>query len=119
MQTTAACPELTQYKKLTSGQLSSPEKEAVLDHLEKCQACVQRVESLSEKDTLVDVIRQARTLGEGPTGETVARLVEQLRKLRPSAGLLPSVEKRLAETRRPSAISAGLPGSAMLMSEKA
>src|SRR3954471_4954939 len=89
MQITAACPELTQYKKLTSGQLLSPEKEAVLDHLEKCQACVQRVESLSEKDTLIEVIRQARTLGEGPTGETVARLVERLRKLRPSAEATP------------------------------
>src|SRR5581483_8771457 len=89
MQTTAACPELTQYEKLASGQLSSPEKEAVLDHLEGCQACVQRVEALSEKDTLVDLIRQARTLGEGPTRETVVGLVERLRKLRPSAEVAP------------------------------
>ena len=84
MKTTAACPQLAEYQKLATGRLSPPEKEAVLDHLEGCIACVQRIESLSEKDTLVDLIRQARTLGEGPPGETVARLVEQLRKLRPS-----------------------------------
>jgi len=98
MQTTAACPELARYRKLASGQLSSPEKEAVLEHLEKCQVCARRVEALSEKDTLVDLILQARTLGDGPPGESVARLVERLRKLRPSAGAAPeaSAQVRLA-----------------------
>ena len=37
-------------------QLSAPEQEAVLDHLESCNACVQRVEALSAKDTLVDLM---------------------------------------------------------------
>jgi LSD1 subclass zinc finger protein len=86
MLSTPVCPDITQYKKLATGQLSSPDKEALLDHLERCHACVQRVESLSERDTLVDLIRQARTLGDGPAAaEAVARLIERLRKLRPSA----------------------------------
>lgn len=109
MRTTAACPELTQYRKLASGHLSPPEKEAVLDHLERCQACVQRVASLSEKDTLVDLIRQARTLGEGPPGETVARLVERLRKLRPSAE---------AEPKSPAQIRLGCSGCGKTLKAK-
>jgi hypothetical protein len=65
MKRTTVCTALTQYGKLASGRVSSPEKEAVLDHLESCNVCVQKVESPSEKNTLIDVIRQARTLGTG------------------------------------------------------
>jgi len=85
MLTAPVCPDFTQYKKLATGQLASPDKEALLDHLEACPACVQRVEALSDKDTLVDLIRQARTLGDCPVGETVACLIERLRELRPNA----------------------------------
>lgn len=41
MAKTSACPELSHFKKLATGQLSPTEKESVLDHLEECAGCVQ------------------------------------------------------------------------------
>jgi len=84
MLSTGVCPDIAQYKQLATGELSAPDKEALLDHLEACPVCVQRMESFSEKNTLVDLIRKARTLDDGLPGSAVARLVEQLRELRPS-----------------------------------
>ncbi len=83
MPMTRACPDLARYQCLASGLLSSPENEALLSHLASCDACAQRLEGLVHKDTLVELIRQAQTDGETPQPETVARLVERLRKLRP------------------------------------
>lgn len=80
------CPDLGQYKKLVSGEGSPAEKEALLGHLEACDACARRLERLSDKDTLVDLIRQAQTLSGQPERETIARLVERLRGLRLSGG---------------------------------
>jgi serine/threonine protein kinase/Leucine-rich repeat (LRR) protein len=87
MAMTHACPDLARYQSLASGLLSSPESEALLNHLAGCDSCVQRLEGLSQRDTLVELIRQARTEGDPPGAETVARLVERLRKLklRPNA----------------------------------
>ncbi len=96
MLTAGVCPDFAQYKKLATGQLSSPGKEALLEHLEGCPACAERVDSLSDKDTLVDLIRQARTLRDGPAPETVARLVERARELRPSSDV---AEKAPAQVR--------------------
>jgi formylglycine-generating enzyme required for sulfatase activity/serine/threonine protein kinase len=92
MPTTAACPDLTQYKKLASGELFSPEKDAVLDHLEGCDACATQVEGLSENDTLVELIRQASARGQPPGSEAVVRLVERFRKLRPGDDGAPETE---------------------------
>jgi formylglycine-generating enzyme required for sulfatase activity/serine/threonine protein kinase len=79
----APCPDPTQYKKLASGELLSPERDAVLEHLEGCDACATWVEGLAENDTLVELIRQASALGQPSGGETVDSLVERFRKLRP------------------------------------
>jgi hypothetical protein len=79
------CPDLARYQSLAAGLLSSGENETLLSHLAGCDSCVQRLEGLWQKDTLVELIRQAQTEGDPPDAETVARLVEQLRKLRPSA----------------------------------
>ncbi|HEV3447860.1 MAG TPA: protein kinase, partial [Gemmataceae bacterium] len=68
MPNASVCPDIAQFKKLATGQLSSPDKEALLDHLESCPACVQRVEALSAKDTLGDLMRPERTVGAGPAG---------------------------------------------------
>ncbi|HEV3445081.1 MAG TPA: hypothetical protein VG099_10585, partial [Gemmataceae bacterium] len=84
--TTRACPDVADYQRLESDRLSSPEREALLAHLEGCDTCAERVERLSQQDTLVDLIRQARTLGDVATGATVARLIVRLRELRPAAG---------------------------------
>src|SRR5438067_6497182 len=86
MPSARACPDVSQYQRLScGGPLSFPEKEALLAHLEGCDACATQVEALSANDTLVELIRQSRTRGDVPKGETIARLVKQLRELRPNA----------------------------------
>jgi serine/threonine protein kinase len=85
MATARACPDPASFQQLVSGQLSSEQVDTLLVHLESCDACVQRLDRMSDKDTLVELLRQARTRGQGPGEETVARLVERLRGLRSSA----------------------------------
>jgi len=80
----SACPDWTSYERLAAGELLSPDKEAVLQHLEGCDACATRVEALPENDTLVDLIRQASRLSEPARGEAVASLVQRVSKLRPA-----------------------------------
>lgn len=79
-----ACPDPASYKRLASGELFSPEKEAVLDHLEGCDACATVVEALAANSTLVELIRQANRLDRPAAAETIASLVARLRTLRPS-----------------------------------
>jgi formylglycine-generating enzyme required for sulfatase activity/serine/threonine protein kinase len=76
------CPDLAAYKKLATGELLSPQLEAVLEHLERCEACASCVEALPENDTLVNLIRQTRTLCGRPGSDMVAGLVKRLSKLR-------------------------------------
>ena len=83
--TDQVCPDTRQYQRLASGLLADAEKESLLRHLEGCEACARKLNGLPEQDTLADLLRQARTLAEEPPREIIARLVEQLSKLRPSA----------------------------------
>src|SRR5262245_11033840 len=84
MPTARACPDISQYKSLSFGQLSSADKEALLAHLEGCEACATQIEALSENDTLIELIRMSRTQAKGRAGQTIAQMVEQLRALRPT-----------------------------------
>jgi hypothetical protein len=77
------CPDLAQFQRLVSAQLSDINKEAILHHLESCDACAGKIAALPEEDTLVGLIRHADTLDEA-TGNMINRLVERLSKLRPS-----------------------------------
>src|SRR5438046_2658782 len=86
MPTARACPDLAQYRRLASGQMSSAECETLLGHLEGCDACARRLEGLSEQDTLFKLIRQAQARVDAPAGQVVGRLVERLHKLRPADG---------------------------------
>jgi WD40 repeat protein len=80
------CPDLAQYQLLAAGQLPAPECASLLNHLESCPPCAARLQRVSAKDPLVDLIRQARSrAGETPGGQTVASLIAELRKLRPNA----------------------------------
>jgi uncharacterized protein (TIGR03067 family) len=79
------CPEFPQYRRLAAGQLSPPEREALLSHLEGCDACARLVEGLADRDTLVELIRQAQTRADRPESDTVARLVARLGQLPPGA----------------------------------
>jgi hypothetical protein len=83
MRNAVTCPELSQYQRLASGQLSEVEREGLLGHLQGCDACATRLNALPEQDTLVGLIRKGQTLGGDDSGEVVARLVERLSKLRP------------------------------------
>jgi hypothetical protein len=50
MPTARACPDLADYQRLISGQLSSTAMEDLLGHLETCATCTQRLEGLPETD---------------------------------------------------------------------
>jgi serine/threonine protein kinase len=78
-----AGPGVSQYERLTSDRLPDAEKAAVLDHLERCEACAQEFGALLAGDTLANLIRQARTSEDEASAETVARLVERMSRLRP------------------------------------
>jgi WD40 repeat protein len=59
--------------------------EDLLGHLETCGACAQRLEGLPEKDTLIELLRQAQRQSAGAANEVVTRLVDRVRALRPGA----------------------------------
>ena len=85
MAATFACPDLARFQLQVFGQLPSGEKEALLQHLESCAACAQRFNGLSDPDTLVELVRKVKTLGDGPAGEKLGRLIETMLKMRPGA----------------------------------
>jgi len=98
--TDMACPNLNQYQQLACGQLPDVEKEALLSHLENCDACAQKLKTLPEPDTLVGILRQADTVDEEATRKAIAGLVERLSKLRPEqvpAGTKPRASAAAAE----------------------
>ncbi len=77
------CPDLAQFQRLVSAQLSDIDKEAILHHLESCDACAEKIAALPEQDMLVGLIRHAHTPDEA-TGNMINRLVERLSELRPA-----------------------------------
>jgi formylglycine-generating enzyme required for sulfatase activity/serine/threonine protein kinase len=81
----ATCPDRAQYQKLASGAMPLAEKEAVLRHVESCDACAQLLSALPEQEKLVAVIRQALAHGEVAASEVIDRLVQKLSALRPAA----------------------------------
>ena len=52
------CPDLTRYRQLAAGNLADADEEALLEHLEHCDPCAQKVSTLAERDTLVELIRR-------------------------------------------------------------
>jgi len=58
------CPVPLVLKRLLDGSLSSPEQEAIEHHLDTCEACQARLDSLAGGDE--DLPRQMQNLGEGP-----------------------------------------------------
>ncbi len=59
-----SCPVPLVLKRLLDGSLSSPEQEAIEHHLDTCEACQARLDSLAGGDE--DLPRQMQNLGEGP-----------------------------------------------------
>ncbi len=79
----AACPDLPRYHELAAGKLAEPDEEALLAHLERCDACGRKLRALAEPDALAGLVRQAQASGEDAASGPVARLIERLSKLRP------------------------------------
>ena len=77
------CPDLQQYQRMASSLLSDADKEALLRHLEGCDPCANKLSRLPDQDTLVKLLRQAGTVSERGSRETIAVLVARLSKLRP------------------------------------
>src|SRR6476646_8059211 len=80
----ATCPDRAEYQKVASGEMPAPEKEALLLHVESCDACAQLLSSMPEQEKLVAVIRQAQARGEVVASEAIDRLVQKLSALRPA-----------------------------------
>jgi WD40 repeat protein len=76
-----ACPDVVQYERLAACQLSDAEKEPLLNHLEHCETCAEKLTALPQPDRLLSLLRNADTLGEA--SGTIVRLVERLSNLRP------------------------------------
>src|SRR5713226_115945 len=79
----AVCPDLTKYQQMAAGQLADADEEALLKHLERCDPCAQKLNTLAEQDTLVELIRRDQARSDGPGDEVLGRLIERLSKLRP------------------------------------
>ena len=79
------CPDVAQFNRLAAGELSSVDRDALLGHLESCDACAHRLDTSPGQGTLLELLRQGKSHGEGPAGEDVKRLVERLSKLKPMA----------------------------------
>jgi WD40 repeat protein len=99
------CPDPRSYQRLASGLLSDADKEALLAHLEDCAFCARRLSQLPESDTLAELLRQAETVTGAAGQETVARLVERLSRLRPSAAVPPAAARSPTPTNGPGALA--------------
>ncbi|MFN4260599.1 MAG: protein kinase domain-containing protein [Gemmataceae bacterium] len=89
MRGSSSCPAPSQYQQLVNGQLPPDASAPLLDHLEQCEACAVVVGEQAESDTLIELIRAARTV---PSTDppAVARLVETLSRLRPDSAPSPA-----------------------------
>jgi hypothetical protein len=83
MPKSTACPEAAQFQLLAAGQLADAQRDALLEHLQGCETCLQKLGQLSEQHTLVGMIRQAQGLDDQAARATTARLLERLRQLGP------------------------------------
>jgi WD40 repeat protein/serine/threonine protein kinase len=77
------CPDPARYQELAAGKLADADEEALLNHLEHCEACARKLMAVGESDVLESLIRHAYASPEEAEGGPVGRLVERLSKLRP------------------------------------
>ncbi|HTU22148.1 MAG TPA: serine/threonine-protein kinase [Gemmataceae bacterium] len=75
------CPDLSRYQLLACGKLAEAEEQPLLAHLERCEACAQKLKAVGGADPLERLL--GRAIGKDAPGAPVARLIERLSKLRP------------------------------------
>jgi hypothetical protein len=69
------CPDLARYQQLAAGKLAGPDAEALLAHLQRCEACARKLQGPGAPEALAGLVRQARASqgqrgGKVPPGET-------------------------------------------------
>jgi hypothetical protein len=84
MPASTPCPDVRSYQGLIAGQLPDAEKETLLQHLEECDACVAKVQTLPQQDILLSCIRQAKSPSISPEDKRLAPLIRRLIQLQPS-----------------------------------
>jgi ribosomal protein S27E len=84
----SVCPDINAYRDLASGQLPAETKESLLRHLEGCDSCVRKVQTLPAQDSLIACIQQIKTSSGAPHEKQLAPLIQRLIQLR-QAGAAP------------------------------
>lgn len=80
------CPNVKEYQDLGEGS-DAPDSEWLLEHLEDCEVCAAKVQSLRFAETLLDSMRAAATRMETADSPAVHALIEQICTTAPEIGL--------------------------------
>ena len=75
------CPDMSELRKLASGELPAAAVDALAAHMETCSSCLARVQTLSPTDTFAQSLSQVRELHENQDSDVVVRLIARLKKL--------------------------------------
>src|SRR4051794_31872317 len=98
----AVCPDADRYQRLVALQLTAVEAEELLQHLEDCPSCAQKVAALPAQDTLLERVQPTSTLSDDMSAKRVNELIERLSRLRPAAPWpAPNAALPLRDTARP------------------
>jgi len=87
------CPEASELKRLAIADFAPEEMEPLLQHLQDCDACLSRVQTLAPKDTLVTVLAKAKSLAENPDDPVLTGLIARLAKLGEAPAAQPAPSK--------------------------
>ncbi len=87
----STCPTVSELEQLATGLLSAAQTEILVQHLERCQACLDRLAKLSPSDTLADLLTRAKTLSGEAQHPLLTGVIERLSQMgqTPAAGPKP------------------------------
>ncbi len=91
------CPDVREFQALAAGQLPAEDKEGLLQHLETCDSCIAKIQTLLVQDTLVEWIVKG-TACSSDEGKHLAPLMQRLIQLQKSATGSPSEPQHGLET---------------------
>ncbi|GEM_PF-3686839 len=92
MAAVASCPAVQELEQFLLGQLPEPGIAGLQQHLATCSRCLDTVNSLKVRDTLVEAIQEAPTIVEPAEAVVVQNLIGRLRLL-PAFAESPSAEE--------------------------
>jgi TolB-like protein len=80
------CPDVVELERFSVGNIPDTEAELVERHLATCPDCIQTIDNLHARDTLIDAFKGQATLIDRPrTAEPVQTLIHRLKVLHPGA----------------------------------